>query len=537
MSQPTIQRLDHLGLISGFCSEIKLAKMVDAILPKTADCNVTHGDALVAMILNGLGFHSRTLHMFPDFFKHKPLELLLGKEGILPEHLNDDVLGRTLDALYEVGCSDLYLVMAERVLDTLGIKPDSVHLDITSFHVDGEYKTEPSEDIHRIELVQGYSRDHRPDLNQVVLELICENQAGIPVYMQAMSGNTNDNKAFAQVTKEYVHCLKAAQESQYFVGDAALHSFDAIQNLSRLDKKFITRVPLTLKTAKQALLTLDANELIPFANGYAGKWVTSDYAGVKQRWLLIKSEQATKKEEHTFEKNLVKTVAKEEKAFKKLCKKQFACETDALGALSDFIQSCQFIGIDEESAIEVPLYKGKGRPAKGEEPEGYYYQLQGQVYTDAEKVTYAQLKIGMFILTTNELDDEKLPMAELLTNYKAQQSVERGFRFLKSPEFLTSAVYLKKPERIEALLMVMTCSLMVYAGIEHKIRTQLQATEPFYPDMKKKTTQKPTARWVFLTFEGIHHLKMGDNNMIVGLEPHHQRLIEILGPNYASFYS
>jgi len=189
--------------------------------------------------------------MFPEFFKHKPLEFLLGKQGIQPEHLNDGVLGRTLDALYEVGCSDLYWVMAERELNTLGIKPDSVHLDIISFHVDGEYKTEPNEDAQHIELVRGYSQDHRPELNQVVLELICENQTGIPVFMQAMSSNTNDNKAFAEVIKEYVHCLKAAQESQYFVGDAALHSFDAIQNLARQNKKFITRIPLTLKTAKQ----------------------------------------------------------------------------------------------------------------------------------------------------------------------------------------------------------------------------------------------------------------------------------------------
>jgi len=128
-------------------------------------------------------------------------------------------------------------------------------------------------------------------------------------------------------------------------------------------------------------------------------------------------------------------------------------------------------------------------------------------------------------------------MDELLKNYKAQQKVERGFRFLKSPEFLTSAVYLKKSECIEALLTVMTCSLMVYAGIEHKIRTKLQATEPFYSDMKKKMTQKPTAHWMFLTFEGIHHLKMGETDIIVGFEPHHQRLIEILGPDYASFYS
>lgn len=77
---------------------------------------------------------------------------------------------------------------------------DSVHLDITSFHVDGEYAQDENTNV--IKLVRGYSRDHRPELNQVVLELICENQAGIPVYMQALSGNTNDAKAFAEVTKD-----------------------------------------------------------------------------------------------------------------------------------------------------------------------------------------------------------------------------------------------------------------------------------------------------------------------------------------------
>ncbi len=88
------------------------------------------------MILNGLGFHSRTLHMFPGFFQHKPIERLIGP-GIDAEHLNNDVLGRTLDALYEAGVSEIYQVIAEHIIDKLGIKSDSVHLDITRFHVDG----------------------------------------------------------------------------------------------------------------------------------------------------------------------------------------------------------------------------------------------------------------------------------------------------------------------------------------------------------------------------------------------------------------
>ncbi len=83
-----IKNLDHLGLAAGMCRELGLAQMVDAAVPKQGDYQVSHGEALVAMIINGLGFHSRTLHMFPQFFADKPIERLL-RPGVLPEHLND----------------------------------------------------------------------------------------------------------------------------------------------------------------------------------------------------------------------------------------------------------------------------------------------------------------------------------------------------------------------------------------------------------------------------------------------------------------
>ena len=102
-----IKRLDHLGLVAGICKELKIAETIDAIIPKSQDCHVTHGQALVAMILNGLGFHSRTLHLFPAFFEQKPTERLIGND-IEPQHLNDDVIGRALDAFYNEGVSALY---------------------------------------------------------------------------------------------------------------------------------------------------------------------------------------------------------------------------------------------------------------------------------------------------------------------------------------------------------------------------------------------------------------------------------------------
>ncbi|BBR40874.1 hypothetical protein WP3W19E03_33990 [Aeromonas veronii] len=265
-AQPVIKRLDHLGLIAAFCHEIGLPGIIDRVIPKYSDHNVSHGDAVLAMILNGLGFHSRTLHMFSDFFETKPVAKLLAKD-IEAHHLTDDVLGRTLDALYEADVSALYQAIAEHVVDKLGLKTDSVHLDITSFHVDGEYAQD--EDLNAIKLVKGYSRDHRPELNQVVLELICENQAGLPVYMQALSGNTNDAKAFSEVTKRHIHCLKAAQNSRYFIADAALYTEESIRSLDEQQQKFITRVPMTIKSAKEALMNLEPEQLSHIGNGYS----------------------------------------------------------------------------------------------------------------------------------------------------------------------------------------------------------------------------------------------------------------------------
>lgn len=117
----------------------------------------------------------------------------------------------------------------------------------------------------------------------------------------------------------------------------------------------------------------------------------------------------------------------------------------------------------------------------------------GEAATSLAKVEEARARTGVFILATNDHSTE-LTVEELLATYKAQQNVERGFRFLKSPEFLTSSLYLKKPERIEALLMVMTCSLMIYAALEYLIHKGLAYQERDVPGMKKRPTRKPITR-------------------------------------------
>ena len=146
--------------------------------------------------------------------------------------------------------------------------------------------------------------------------------------------------------------------------------------------------------------------------------------------------------------------------------------------------------------------------------------------------------LGYFILATNDCNQSKLAAAEVLENYKSQQQVERGFRFLKDPIFLVSSLFLKKPERIEAMLMIMTLCLMLYAAIQHRIRYELKRQNCFFPDMKKKPSQNPTGRWVFFCFQGINVLYVGEHEKhIVGLQERQVTILQILGEPYQSIYS
>jgi transposase len=83
-SKYDFKRLDHLGLLAGFCKEIGLVEYINARFPKEShNTPISNGQLFVAMLLNGLGFVSRTLHVYPEYFKDIPTERLLG-EGILP---------------------------------------------------------------------------------------------------------------------------------------------------------------------------------------------------------------------------------------------------------------------------------------------------------------------------------------------------------------------------------------------------------------------------------------------------------------------
>ena len=128
----------------------------------------------------------------------------------------------------------------------------------------------------------------------------------------------------------------------------------------------------------------------------------------------------------------------------------------------------------------------------------------GKIETRPERISAKKIKAGRFILATNILDKNEITNQQILEEYKDQQSNERGFRFLKDPLFFTSSVFVKKPERVEAIAMIMGVCLLVYNLAQRKLRQELESANASIRNQVKKLTNKPTMRWVFQMFQAVH---------------------------------
>jgi len=166
---------------------------------------VSTGVALKAAILNALGFVSSPLYLFGHYWEGKPTEWLLG-EGVTPGLLNDDRMGRMLDSLYEAGVTELFLEVAKRARQAFPFPVRALHVDATSFHVHGRYEG-TEEEAGAIRITHGCSRDHRPDLRQWVMDLVCADTGGIPLLFSPEDGNASDPKTLVALVSRFREAL------------------------------------------------------------------------------------------------------------------------------------------------------------------------------------------------------------------------------------------------------------------------------------------------------------------------------------------
>ena len=531
-----IKNLDHLGLIAAQFDTLGLVELIDSMVPQDGEKRtVSLGQSVKAMVINGLGFANHTLYLMPEFFEDKPVERLIGP-GITAEDLNQNLFGRNLDLIHEIDVTQFFMRLSAHTVRQLKLPCLGTHIDTTSIHVDGKYNSDRDAKEGVVKITKGYSRDHRPDLNQVGLQLIVENQAGIPLVMQALDGNSSDKESFKAAINTHVKQLQTDLGVEYIVGDSALYTAKSLEEMK--DISWISRVPETLSDAKYMIEEISPQLTVDLRQE-ASSSVCMNYAGVQQRWVVNYSPQAYQRALKSVNKQCLKLSSQELKQFEKLCQNEFACEKDAVKAIEALEKKLKMTEVSEFSVIKKPRFNKKGRPTKEAQPDYYTWRIEGGLASIIETREVELRRKSCFILATNQLDDSELSEEELIRKYKQdQQKVERGFRFLKDPQFLAATLYLKKPERIMALLMIMTLSLLIYATLEYRIRKALVEEDKTFPNQKKQSIQNPTARWVFQYFSGIHELKISENEMlIINLKVQQLLILRLLGKGFQEIYS
>jgi len=522
-------------LIASVIKDIGLIDMIDRRLVPNEQEVITPGEAVAAMILNGLGFANRPLSLTPQFFANKPLDLLF-REGIDAEMFNRFKLGRTLDEASAYGCDLLFQELALAVCAQEGLDLRFNHLDTTSFSLTGEYI--PDRDEHAIYITHGYSKDHRPDLKQAVLELMVSQDGGIPFVSKSWDGNTSDTRVFQERAEALMSAFKSTPIPRYLVADAKLYCEANAAHLVQLG--FITRIPATLKVVSQVISqALQWGTWQPFDDQTRYQPLALCHYGMAQRWLVVYSQAAFERAEATLKKATQRESEAITKQLFHLQAQRFGTPQAAHKALTVLAKDWKYHRVASSQLTEYKRYAGTGRPTPRTPLKASAWQIQAHVHADDEALERDKQTKACYVLGTN-IDASALRDAEVIIAYKGQAQVEGGFRFLKDPLFFVSSLFVKKPSRIEGLLMVMTLALLVYSVAQRRLRAQLVTHQETVPNQINQPTTSPTLRWVFQLLEGIHRIRMTvqgqAHDLIEGLNDVQVKILRLFGNEVCRLY-
>jgi transposase len=265
----------------------------------------------------------------------------------------------------------------------------------------------------------------------------------------------------------------------------------------------------------------------------------SQYGDVKQRWRVVYTRVAHERAEQSVNRQHLKQSQTEYNALSTLAKQRFACTADAEIALARFQKTLNTPQLHDTRMIEAHPLTGKGRPRKGRVPDTVLYRIEADIASIIETRQHKVKQKGCFIPATHQLDESQLSDADIVDHYTpGQQKVERGFRFLKDPWFMANTLFLKSPKRIMALMVIMTLCLWVYSALAFRIRQALVQQQESFPNQIGNMTVKPTARWVFQFFAGIHVLLIGHvQSLVLNCNEHHKQALTLLGDRYVRLYS
>jgi transposase len=333
----TYTDVGHLPIIKQFAKEINLVDTINTMVK--SQMQLQPGQAVLAMVLDTLS--GRTpLYRLKEFFHEKDTELLLGSQ-IDPELFCVHNLGRVLDKIFDTGAQAIFSQLSQNAVKRFEIDSRNVHFDTTSISVYGDY------DLTEVpfKITYGHSKDHRPDLKQFLISMLCVNR-NIPIVGAPKDGNASDktlnNELLSNISKHMAkHGLKPG--AFVYVADSAFVTEDNLKKANSGCTKFLSRLPATYKECPRAVAqAVDADDWVDLgsltettppqkrpAAVYRAYETTVRLYEQDYRAIVVHS-SAHDKRRH---KRIDRVLAKKRKELDALCKKirstSYFCRADA----------------------------------------------------------------------------------------------------------------------------------------------------------------------------------------------------------------
>ena len=516
-----VAQVNHLPIVADFARRLGLVEIVNRLVP--VEMEVEPGVIVLGMVLDTLSGRSPLYHL-EGAFSDCDRTVLFGKD--LPaNYFSDDNAGRIMDRIFDAGTQRVFSALSMSAMDRFALTAKHVHFDTTSVNVFGDYNNAADEQAP-FKITHGYSKDKRPDLKQFVLSLLCVD-GDIPIVGKHEDGNRSDKKINHRVLGEVSRHMKehgVAEDAFIYVADSAMVTEE---NLARAGA-FITRLPATYNECERVILdAIDADRWLDVGR-IAQTAPTKNRPGAiyrvhegsvnlyerPYRAIVVHSSAHDKRRQKRLERELaasLKEIASQAKACEK---KTLFCRADAEAAADEAMTRPTAYHRLEVRVVERPRY-ARGRPKHDAErtPIAIEYGLATEILEDREAIERRRKMAGCFVLLTNvEGAKEGAPgydAEQILRTYKEQYAIERNFSFLKDDQ-IVNALFLKRPQRIEVLGLILLISLLIWRLIEHVMRTQLQADGTTVPGWDDKPTSRPSAYMLTWKFRGLMILCIGE---------------------------
>ena len=540
-----------IPLIMSVIKRLDLKSILSGHIPSYGNEKFPIADTLLLLLCN-LTLGRQPLYELEEWVRGiDPKCFEIDEESI--EVLNDDRFARALDKLYLADRASLMTQIVLEMINSIDLDLSRIHNDSTTLKAYGKI---PGKTLNGLKLAKGNSKEHRPDLKQLVFTLSISADGAVPIHFKTYPGNRTDDTTHIETWNTL--CELTGATDFIYVADCKVCTSKQLSHIVTSGGRVITVMPKTwkayadfindlrhMKKKKRRIL----RRLIPGkTNEYESFSVfVGDYTTGKGNYTIywIYSTEKAKTDLLNREKRIQKARRDLLNLLPRLNKRKLKTEETIKEAVEGVLKKYKvknfFDYVISERYEEYKKKVGRGRPGANTKYitiTDCYYALSWEL--DKEVLKKERDVDGIFPLLTT---DRSLSALEVLKYYKYQPKLEKRFNQLRSVHEATPLLF-KKIERVEAIMFIFFLALMVQAIIEREVRLKMEErgieSLPIYPEFRDSF--HPTTSKILYTFENIFSYDVLEGENVIekykdALTPTQQIILDLLNIPQADYWA